>query len=250
MLLGAAIYLFFVLTFNGDISPELYLNLLQWAILGWNVVLFVVTVLVIIDSVRKIRKGMTAQLASGVLVVKLTLIPFFLINFILLALFGLVGVALSMHGFGIPLLFVFAISVVLTYLAMVSTSIYGWASVIRLRREGRIGIAGAVIYTILFFIFVADILAGILVFARAGEARTFGRRAWLALVIALLESLVVLAIPGYAFRDLHLAWLSDIFLLLAIAAIVVTLLRLWVLRRRQGKTGDAEEDEPADVLVS
>ena len=58
-------------------------------------------------------------------------------------------------------------SVVLTYLTMLSTSVYGWASITVLRRERRIGTVLSVLYTILLFIFVADIVAGILLFAHS-----------------------------------------------------------------------------------
>jgi hypothetical protein len=80
-----------------------------------------------------------------------------------------------MHGIGIALIFVVLISVVLTYLAMVSTSVYGWASVRALRREGRISRGLAVLYSLLLLVFVADIVAGILLFAHSRRGRVAAR---------------------------------------------------------------------------
>jgi hypothetical protein len=81
LLLGAAIYVFFLLNVaNTDIAAELA-DATGPIFIGWNVALLVAAGLAIIDSVIKVRKGKTAQLATGVFVVKLAAIPFFVINF-------------------------------------------------------------------------------------------------------------------------------------------------------------------------
>jgi hypothetical protein len=161
MLLGAAAY-FVLFYFYWEESNT---DLLWPAVIGWNALSLVVTVLVIIDSVRKIRAGKTGHLARGVFVVKLAAIPFFVINFAILSLVGLFGLAFTWRGIGIAFVAAAAIGAVLTFLAMLSTSVYGWATIIQLRREGRIDKKRVVIYTILLFVFVADIVAGILLFA-------------------------------------------------------------------------------------
>jgi hypothetical protein len=177
LLLGAAMYVFFLLNVsNTDMAAQLA-EATGPTFIGWNVALLVVAALAIVDSVIKVRKGKTAQLAIGVFVVKLAAIPFFVINFALLALTGLAGLALTMHGIGIGLIFVVLISVVLTYLAMVSTSVYGWASVRALRREGRLSRGLAVLYSLLLLVFVADIVAGILLFAHSRRGRVSARAA-------------------------------------------------------------------------
>jgi hypothetical protein len=172
MLLGAVTYLVFVLgSFDTNLAEPL-VELTAPTLIGWNVLLLIVTALVIVDSVRKVRQGKTMQLATGVFVVKLTAIPFFLINFALMAMIAAAGLVFMVHGIGLALWMVVAISVVLTYFAMVSTSVYGWASVLRLRRDGRINSGLAVLYSLLLLVFVADIVAGILLFVHARRGRT------------------------------------------------------------------------------
>jgi amino acid transporter len=160
MVLGIAVYfgVFFLSSFeNGS-------DLLFYIIIGYNVLLLVAAILAVIDSVRKIRAKKTGELTTAVFVVKLVAIPYFLINFALWALVALGGAATLIHGIGIALLGAAAVATVLTYLAMLSTSVYGWASVVQLRRDRRIGRALAVLYTILLFVFVADTVVGILLF--------------------------------------------------------------------------------------
>lgn len=152
-------------------SAEQATNAFWLIILGWNVLLLVATVLVVVDSVRKVRAGNTRALATGVFMTKLAAIPFFLINFGIWALAGLAGLGTLVHGIGVFILVTVVVAIVLTYLAMISTSVYGWASVIALRRERSIGIGLAALYTILLFVFVADTVAGIMLFAHTRRGR-------------------------------------------------------------------------------
>lgn len=141
------------------VTPELWF----WPVLiGWNVLLLVVAILAAVDSIRKVRAGKARQVATGVFVTKLAAIPYFLLNFLLWG--ALAGVGLALGGWGI---FVIAIAVPLTWFTMLSTSIYGWASIVLLRREGRIGKVQAALYTILLCVFVADIVVGILLFVHS-----------------------------------------------------------------------------------
>jgi hypothetical protein len=161
MLLGTIVYVGIFLAASAEASD----TILWPTIIGWNVLLLVVAILVIIDSVRKVRAGKTRELTTGVLIAKLAAIPFFVITFALLALAFLGGAATLIHGIGIAFLGFAAIGTTLTYLTMLSTSIYGWASVVQLRRERRIDKPLVVLYTFLLLIFVWDILAAIMLFA-------------------------------------------------------------------------------------
>lgn len=176
MVLGAVIYLGFALlaiTEGGPgIAPDDAANLLLAIVLGWNILVPIAMILAIIDSVKKTRAGKTRELATGVFVVKVAAIPLFLLNFALLALLTFGGAATSMRGFGIAILAVAAILICLDYLTMLSTSVYGWASVIRLRRERRISTKLAVLYTILLFVFVADTVVGIILFVHYRRGKT------------------------------------------------------------------------------
>lgn len=178
LLLGAASYLGLCMvmqTFNsrtdGAVVPLI--------IGGWMLLLLVVAALVIVDSVRKARAGKTAQLARDLYVVKLAAIPLFSINFIVLATIGLFGSAVTaalfasaypqddFTAFGGEMLGIFAIAIALTYLAMLTTSTYGWATIAQLRRDGRIGSGMAALYRVMLLLFVLDVVAGILLYARS-----------------------------------------------------------------------------------
>ena len=167
MAIGTLVYVAFVLSFlaysEGYINPPDYGGALLLLAGAWNLLLLIVTVLVIIDAVRKVRAGMTRELVRGLYFTKLAAIPFFVINFLLMAFFALVGTAIFLFG-GMVLQAVAVISIGLTYFAMISTSIYGFASVIQLRRERQLETRMAVIYAVLLCIFIADIVAGILIF--------------------------------------------------------------------------------------
>jgi hypothetical protein len=120
--------------------------------------------------------------------VKLASIPFFLLNFAVLVFFFNTGVVLIFLG---PFLWaVVAVGSGLTYLTMLSTSVKAWATITQLRRERMIGTGLTVLYTIMSFLFVTDIAAGVLLF---GHSR---QRPRLALVWLLLESGIALIVIG------------------------------------------------------
>ena len=73
---------------------------------------------------------------------------------------------------------------------MLSTSIYLWAAIARVRRERMIGTGLTVLYAIMSFLFVTDIAASVLVF---GHSR---RRPRLALVLLLLSAGAVILGEG------------------------------------------------------
>ena len=164
MVLGAVAYLVVILYFANDGSSYDAVFPILWTVIGWNAVLLIVTILVIVDSVRKVRAGKTRELATSVFVVKLAAIPFFLVNFALLTLIYFFSFLILLFG-GPVLQIAVTIGACLTYLAMLSTSVYGWASIVQLRRERRIDTPLVVLYVFLLLIFVWDIVAGILLFA-------------------------------------------------------------------------------------
>jgi hypothetical protein len=217
MLLGAALFLILLWPFKNILDKEP--GPIVAGIVIWNVALVVVTILSIVDSFRKIRAGDIRDLATGVLIVKLAAIPFFLLNFYFLG--ALAGFGLF---FGIlPGLVVMAIAVPITWLAMISTSVYGWATIIAMRRERRIRPALVVVYSIFLAIFVADIAVGIELFARSRRRPGLG----ILIVLLIVGTLVLLlgimvAIPGFRVRGLE--WLGVIGVGMILATIVVAIL--------------------------
>ena len=188
MLLGAGIYVA-SLSVSGQWDFSDYQPLVLPVAGGWNLLLLVVTIMVIVDSIRKLRANETKQLAIGAFLVKLAAIPFFALNFVVLALLFVTGGLIFVVG-GMALWVVVVIGSGLTYLAMLSTSVYAWAAIAQLRRERTIGTGLAVLYTLLSLVFVGDIATGILLFGH------YRRRPRLALVIVLLAFGLVMAVAG------------------------------------------------------
>ena len=256
LLLGTVMYAL-VIAFAGQLSSAytLYLNFFIVGI--WNTLLLVVTGFVIVDAVRKVRTGRTQELATGTLLVKLAAIPFFLLNFFVLAVLAFGGLIIIVLG-GVILLFAVWIGIGLTYLTMLSTSVYAWATIARLRREKTIGSGLSVLYTFLTLGFITDTAAGILLF---GHAR---RRPGLALTIVLIFTGAILAAPRFLidyvqlpqtadFHDmkLTLAWVSVSGMALIVGTIVIALTRWVVVRRRRlaatAIDGSVSENAPVPV---
>jgi hypothetical protein len=187
LLLGVAMYIVVIAIFQADGGPgdDLWFLVIAGA---WNLVILVATVIAIVDSVLKIRAKRTEELAVDAMVVKLASIPFFLINFAVLVFALNASIVLIFIG---PILWtVIAIGTGLTYLTMLSTSVYVWATITRLRRERAIGTGLTVLYMILSLLFVTDIAAGVLLF---GHSR---RRPRLALAWLLLGTGVAMIVVG------------------------------------------------------
>jgi hypothetical protein len=188
LLLGTAMYVVLI-AFSGQLVKATN----PWTLAipaAWNLLLLIATIITIVDSALRIRAGKTKQVATDAMVVKLVAIPFFILNFYVLAEFFVVGGITLIIVIGFALWIVVAIGIGLTYLTMLSTSIYLWAAIARLRRERIIGTGLTVLYVILSLLYVTDIAAGVLVF---GHSR---RRPRLALALVLLSAGAVFMVYG------------------------------------------------------
>jgi hypothetical protein len=238
LILGSAMYaLLIAFTSQLTTADNIWLTLVVAGV--WITLVCVVTALVVVDAVAKIRAGQTWDLASDGLVVKLVSIPFFLLNFAVLSVLGLMGALIFIFG-GFVLLFASWVGIGLTYLTMLSTSVYVWATIARLRRDRVIGTGLAVLYTLFTFIFVTDIVAAILLF---GHSR---RRPGLALVIVMLALGVILTVAGLLSPDLSGMLVStpgsespgllNPFSVIGLVLIVGTIVLTLVQRRRLTRT--------------
>ena len=162
MLFGAAVYLLFSLTVQSD--DELTRRTVT--VTAWMTLVLGVTVLAVVDSVRNIRLHRTRELAIRAFVVKLAAIPFFVLNAYIVFMLVVIGVSIFFEG-GVVLSVFVAIGAALAYLVMLSTSVYGWASVIQLRRDRHINPGLVVLYCIMLLVPVLDTVAGILLFVHA-----------------------------------------------------------------------------------
>ena len=136
--LGVAVEAYWLSTTVADMAYVVLIG-------GWNVLLIIVAALVLADSRRKARAGKTYVLATDLLIVKLAAIPFFLINFTVLTWIAFFGSTLALYGQSLEsggyVALAAAGAIALTYVAMLTTSTYGWATIAQLRRDGRIGAA-------------------------------------------------------------------------------------------------------------
>jgi hypothetical protein len=198
MLLGAAVYLWLIVwasQFNDDGTNDGPSDVVILVIVvAWNLLTVIATLIAIVDGVLRVRARKTRQLALDAMVVKLASIPFFLLNFLVLAALFTFGIIFFVFGVGVVVWIVVAIGAGLTYLTMLPTSVYLWASITRLRREGIISTRLTVLYTILSFIFVTDVAAGVLVF---GQSRRRPRLALVWLLIGAGVALIALGVLEY-----------------------------------------------------
>lgn len=190
LLLGVAVYGAAIAISQGDGGPGDDQWLLLIAVV-WNLALLVAAIIAIVDSVRRLRAKRTKQLAVDAMVVKLASIPFFLVNFAMLLFASVASLVLIMVG---PIIWtVIAIGLGLTYLTMLSTSVYAWATITQLRRERVIGTGLALLYMVLTCLFVTDVAAAVLLF---GHSRRGPR---LALVWLLCATGIALIAVGVLF---------------------------------------------------
>jgi hypothetical protein len=202
---------------------------------GWNTLLVAVAALVAADSVTKVRGGATRKLATDALVVKLAGLPFFLVSSFVLSLVTAGGLVIFVLG-GALLVLAATVGAIFTYLAMLSTSVYSWAAISRLRRDGFIGTGLAVLYMLMSFVPVADIAAGVLVY---GHSR---RRPGRALVVVLLALGAILMDWGFeAWRLPPVVWFVEPVvaqgvgiagIVLILATLAGSIIRPIVVRRR------------------
>jgi hypothetical protein len=176
MLLGAANYLGMAAVLYGFSYSDS--ELVPLIIGGWHALLLLVTVAVIVDSVRKLRARRSDDLVRDLFVVKLASIPYFLINVIVLVSITFLGATLTaliaamaasdptvnkpgtqVIAWGLGAV---AIAFGLTYFAMLTTSTYGWAAIAGLRRDRRLNAWLAALYRLMLLLFVTDVVVGIL----------------------------------------------------------------------------------------
>lgn len=203
---------------------------------AWNLIMLAATIFAIVDSVLRTRGIKPRQLALDAMIVKLVSIPFFLVNFAVLVVLFNASIVLIFIG---PILWaVGAIGIVLTYLTMLSTSVYSWAAIAQLRRERVIGKGLTVLYAILSFLFVTDVAAGVLLF---GHSR---RRPRLAAVWLLVGTGIAMILVGaldyrYHFLDFivpelgfyHLDWLEWVAPIILGSGVILATAIVTVVRR-------------------
>lgn len=125
----------------------------------WPVAYLAVTVAVVVDAVRLVRRGDRRTLAQAVIAVKLAVVPFLACSAVVSTIASALMVA-SFGPFGVPIIIGL---VVLTTVLMLPSSVYGIAAVARLRRDGTVDAGIAAILVLLHLVLVADVVASLVV---------------------------------------------------------------------------------------
>lgn len=119
----------------------------------------VAALLALADAIQAAVRGDVRSLARGAVLAKLSAIPFFVINFL-----GAVLIALVSLVRGGPLVAVTVpVMVAGTFCIMLTTSVYGIAALIRLRRDRMIGHGFLWPHLVLHLLFVLDVVSSIVV---------------------------------------------------------------------------------------
>lgn len=160
--------------FEADDPSELTAT---YAVLGaWLVAYLLLAGLVAIDAGRLARSGDLDALQRSANFAKLTALPFFALNFVVLAeAVAVIGSndrdRFGLDGFAAALGFM-----VLTYVVLLPTSAYGVACLTHLKKTGQVGRAFFGINLVLHFLFVVDVLSAIVVIEVARDRLGTARR--------------------------------------------------------------------------
>lgn len=147
----------------------------------WLLGFLVAPVLGLVDAIRKLASGDADGLRRGAIMVKLSAMPLFILNFVFVAAFALVlQIVASLFAAGavLALFNAFGVTIIiaLTYLTMLPTSAHGWAALIWLRRHKAVTNTFFIVNAILHAIFVVDILSSLIVAGRVRDALNSGRQ--------------------------------------------------------------------------
>jgi hypothetical protein len=167
-LIGTALIAVF---FAGLGQPELagldqtqLFDLLSYALLVWWGLYVLIAIFSVVESVRWVRRDDLVALRRSMLLVKLSSVPFFVLNFVLAS-----AIAVASRLIGT------VVVVPITYLLMVLTSAYGIGCLTVLRRRGLLKgwVVGLAVAAQL--VFVLDVISSVAVAVVSSAPRTTSR---------------------------------------------------------------------------
>lgn len=125
-------------------------DLLSVALLAWWGVYLLITIFSIVEAVRYVRRDNLAALRRSMVMVKVSSVPFFVLNFVLASLITL-GTRLIGVAFVVPV----------TYVLMLLTSAYGIGCLVVLRRRGIVKGWVVGVFVAAQLVFVLDVVSAI-----------------------------------------------------------------------------------------
>lgn len=164
-LIGSALI---VVVFAGLGQPEFLgldqtrlFDLLFYALLGWWGLYLLIAIVSVVEAVRWVRRDDLVALRRSMLLVKLSSVPFFVLNFVFAS-----AIALASRLIGT----VFVVPI--TYVLMLLTSAYGIGCLAVLRRRGVLSGGVAALGIVAQLVFVLDVLSTIAVAVVSTARRT------------------------------------------------------------------------------
>ncbi|SDH52329.1 DUF6652 family protein [Agrococcus jejuensis] len=161
LVLGAVVLAAWWSALSGD-ANALFVQVPAWLLTGMPFGYAAAALLALADAIQAAIRGDVRSLARGAVLAKVSAIPFFLVNFA-----GAVLIAVVALVRGGPLVAVVVpVMVAGTFCIMLTTSVYGVAALIRLRRDRAIGHGFLWPHLVLHVLFVLDVVSSIVVAMR------------------------------------------------------------------------------------
>ena len=131
----------------------------------WAIIFIGISIALLMDTIALVKNKNKNLLMRQMKRIKYFSIPYFIFNFILLGSLLFIAVVVTRGA----LIILVPISFMLTYVVLIPTSFYGIGFLLVLFTEGKISIKKFVLYIILHFCFVLDIVSTILLVKNYGK---------------------------------------------------------------------------------
>lgn len=172
---------------------------LTWSVIGvWLLAWIAMSILLVVNAVRLARRRDVRVLKRHMMILKLGMVPFFLLNYVAWFLLMMIAGAAT-HGLAV---FVAWVPVALTYLLMMPTMTYPWALTVAAGEKGLLRPFWIGVHWICQLAFVLDVIAAVVLWfqvRRAERIQKTDAEASTAPPVAVVETVpTVVAPPGQA----------------------------------------------------
>jgi hypothetical protein len=147
-------------TDNLPISSYFGIIFIIWGI--WFLIFAIMSILNIVNAIKKFMQKDVVLLEKCTKVLKLTLIPFWIINFIGYTVL-VIMINIPSHGFGV---FIIPIPIIASYCVLIITSIYSILLLLLLFQNKKLNNKQFLVYIIMQLCFVLDIISIIYFFRK------------------------------------------------------------------------------------
>lgn len=148
--------------------PDYDLTAVTWSAIGvWLLAWLVMAILLVVNAIRWARRRDVRVLKRHMMILKLGMVPFFVLNYV--AWFLLMTIAgAATHGLAVLVAWV---PVVLTYLLMMPTMTYPWALTVAAGEKGLLRPFWIGVHWICQLAFVLDVIAAVVLWFQVRRAQ-------------------------------------------------------------------------------